>query len=109
MATEDELAGLRVGLSGAIPSRESSGDESAWNARDIMGTVTRIAQRVIGSGGSLLHGAHPTFLPLIEAAARSTPRPPSAPKRSVELYVVVPFLQDLQYNEFFKQGRHDDY
>jgi hypothetical protein len=71
--------------------------------------VTRITQRVLASGGRLLHGAHPTFVPLIEAAARSTPRPPGAPARPVELYVVVPFLQEYQYREFFEQKRHDDY
>jgi hypothetical protein len=109
MNGSDEIARLRVGLSGAVPSREASGDISAWNAHDIMVTVTRITQRVIAGGAVLLHGAHPTFVPLIEASARSTPRPRDAPDRQVELFVVVPFLTDAQYHEFFVQRRHDDY
>jgi hypothetical protein len=109
MNGNDELAGLRVGLSGAVPSREASGDPAAWNVHDIMVTVTRVTQRVIAGGGVLLHGAHPTFVPLIEASARSTPHPPDAPARQVELFVVVPFLTDEQYDEFFEQRRHDDY
>jgi hypothetical protein len=105
----DDVAGLRVGLSGAVPSRAASGDSSSWNAHDIMVTVTRLTQRVIAGGGVLLHGAHPTFVPLIQASARSTQRPVGAPERQIELFVVVPFLSDAQFDEFFVQRQHDDY
>jgi hypothetical protein len=109
MNGQDDIARLRIGLSGAVPSREASGDVPTRNTQYIMATVTRLTQRVIAGGGVLLHGAHPTFVPLIEASARSAFRPRDAPDRQVELFVVVPFLTEAQFHEFFVQRRHDDY
>jgi hypothetical protein len=80
MVTENEqsLEGFSIGLSGAVPER------SAWTVpaldRAILEFVSTFSALVLRHGGRIVHGAHPTFTPVIVRQARrhtraQTPKP----------------------------------
>ncbi len=71
--SSDPLAGLRVGLSGAIPEREH------WGAvldldRIILSFVSQLSALVIEYGGTIVHGSHPALTPVIAEEARERRR-----------------------------------
>ncbi len=65
----DELKGLCVALSGAIPEPEQLA-EHGWSELDIRTVVSYLVDAVLRQGGTLVHGSHPTYQVLIQAAAR---------------------------------------
>jgi hypothetical protein len=60
------LRGLRVGISGAVPEREAWGDVQDLD-QIILRFVAQLSRLVIKYGGSLVHGSHPTFTPVMAA------------------------------------------
>lgn len=68
------LAGFEVGLSGAVPDRKEW-TEPAMD-RAILEFVALLTGLVVKYGGRIIHGAHPTFTPVIlrQAAQHSTNR-----------------------------------
>ena len=54
------LAGVRVHLSGAVPDQCSDAQRDA-----IVSFVQKFAAAVFREGGTLIHGSHLAFLPLI--------------------------------------------
>lgn len=71
------LAGVRVGLSGAVPSRPD------WQGRaldrELLRLVAALADGLFRQGAQLVHGTHPSFTPVLcgqaqaHAAGRSAP------------------------------------
>src|SRR4051812_6255615 len=60
------LRGIRFHLAGSIPE-----GATANQAASIMSFVESFARAVMRSGGSLMHGSHPTFEPSLKTAAVS--------------------------------------
>jgi hypothetical protein len=69
MHSTGPLAAWRVGLSGAIPERESWGGRAL--DREIQRLVAALAERVLRDGGHLVHGTHPSFTPVLCGQARA--------------------------------------
>lgn len=65
---EVSLAHCEIGLSGAIPGRESW-SEPAMD-RGILEFVALFSSLVFKYGGRIIHGSHPTFTPIILRQAR---------------------------------------
>jgi hypothetical protein len=67
--TELPLRGLRIGLSGAIPERET------WTVPDldraILRFIAQFAGLVFQYGGGIVHGSHPSFTPVLLAEAKN--------------------------------------
>ena len=63
------LKGLRVGISGAVPERESWG-----NVRDldqiILRFVSQLSALIMKYGGEVVHGSHPSFTPILTTHAQ---------------------------------------
>src|SRR5947208_6150543 len=62
------LAAYHIGLSGAIPKREDW-SEPAMD-RGILEFVALFSGIVFKYGGRIIHGSHPTFMPVILRQAR---------------------------------------
>ena len=62
------LAGLRVGISGSVPEREYWGPTVDLD-RLILGFVSRLSGFVMQYGGTIVHGSHPAFAPVIAEQA----------------------------------------
>jgi hypothetical protein len=62
------LAGLRVGISGAVPEREFWGPAVDLD-RQILGFVSRLSGFVVEYGGTIVHGSQPALAPVIAEQA----------------------------------------
>lgn len=71
------LAGLRVGLSGAVPERAFWGEAKDLD-RDILRFVAQFTALVARHGGRLVHGSQPTLTPVIARQASNFTRHPTA-------------------------------
>ncbi len=84
--TSNDLARLRIGLSGAVPEPER------WAGRamdyEILELIATVSDGVFRHGGTLVHGSHPSFTPRILFQARPYRRRPLQP-------VVRFYLSDL--------------
>lgn len=68
------LTGLRVGISGAVPEREHWGSVVDLD-RVILSFVSQFSGFVVKYGGTIVHGSHPCFTPVIaEQAWQQKPR-----------------------------------
>jgi hypothetical protein len=63
------LAGLRVGISGAVPEREFWGSTEDLDCR-ILSAVSRLSGFVMEYGGTIVHGSQPALAPVIAEQAR---------------------------------------
>ena len=63
------LAGLRVGISGAVPEREFWGSTADLDCR-ILSAVSRLSGFVMEYGGTIVHGSQPALAPVIAEQAR---------------------------------------
>lgn len=73
--------GLRVVLSGAVPERDLWSSPS--DGYSILESVAVLANLVLGGGGEIVHGCHPTFTPILKQAALS-----QLPSNSNRLHLV---------------------
>jgi hypothetical protein len=91
------LSGMKVGLSGAMPDPEELAARR-WSDFDIRTAVSFFVEAVLRRGGQIVHGTHPTYLPLIEAVVRSLAEGNLVPdgKRPVKMYVVGPYVTELE-------------
>jgi putative intracellular protease/amidase len=89
------LSGMKVGLSGAMPDPEELAARR-WSDFDIRTAVSFFVEAVLRRGGQIVHGTHPTYLPLIEAVVRSLSEGDLVPdgKRPVKMYVVGPYVKE---------------
>ena len=62
------LDGLDIGLSGAVPGRESWSEPAMDRA--ILEFVALFSGMIFKYGGRIVHGSHPTFMPVILRQAR---------------------------------------
>lgn len=67
--SELPLAGLRVGISGAVPEREHWGRLPDLD-RLILSVVSQLSGLIMDYGGQVVHGSHPSFAPVIAEEAR---------------------------------------
>ena len=99
----DHLHGLKVCISGSIPTREER-LESDGDQNDILSTVGKLASTILKSGGIVVHGSHPTFLPVIEAAANDAFAKPNP--AGIRMHYARRFYDESQtemtWNEFQK-------
>lgn len=101
------LAGLRVGLSGAIPDRKEL-EEHGWSELDIRTAVVYVVEAVLRRGGEIVHGNHPTYTPLIQAVARQeSGREQRRGRKQVRMFVVGPYLKDVEVAQLCAE--HSDY
>ena len=68
-----------IGLCGAIPE-EAVLRQEGWSELGTRYVVSRLASRIFDAGSGIVYGSHPTFIPLVEAARASVPRPEGAAK-----------------------------
>ncbi|QNI30993.1 TIR domain-containing protein [Alloacidobacterium dinghuense] len=79
-------------ISGAFPDGCTPKDQ-----QDIIDAVRAFAQRILQRGGTIMFGAHPTFVPLIVASARQLRS--NDVENALHLYYSKEFVSDLaQYN-----------
>jgi SLOG cluster2 len=103
------LENMRVGLSGAMPDEKDLA-EHGWSDLDIRTTVLRLVEAVLRHGGTIVHGTHPSFLPLIRRAAE-TQSDVVADRHPVTMFVVAPYLKHneretlLQSHEWYANVR----
>src|SRR5262245_1308108 len=101
------LAGLRVGLSGAMPDRQEL-EEHGWSELDIRTAVAYVVEAILRRGGEIVHGNHPTYTPLIQAMARQEfGRSDRGGRKQVRMYVVGPYVQDIEVAQLCAE--HSDY
>jgi hypothetical protein len=63
------LAGARIWLSGSFPAEALPAQQKA-----IARFVSEFAFRVFSLGGHILHGSHPSFVPILLRSARDCQR-----------------------------------
>src|SRR5258706_8703957 len=63
------LRGLRVGISGAVPERESWGGVADLDQL-ILHFISQLSALVLMYGGEVVHGSHPSFTPVLAAQAK---------------------------------------
>lgn len=80
-------AGKGLILSGAFPDACTPRDQ-----QDIVEAVRAFADRVLERGGTIIFGAHPTFVPLIVEAARQ--KRPGDLNQAIRLYYSEHFVKD---------------
>jgi hypothetical protein len=99
------LEGKWIGLSGAVPIPGEFA-EWEWNDLDIRLTVLKVVARLLEAGANVVHGSHPTFVPLIEDVVTGNVGF-DEPKR-VRMFVGRKFFpSDEKFDEFYR--RHDKY
>ena len=84
------LAGMKVVLSGAMPDRDDL-ESNGWNELAIRMAVSQFVEAIILRRGRIIHGNHPTYLPLVAAAVRSQAQGKLLP-HPVKMYVVGPWV-----------------
>lgn len=95
------LENMRIGLSGAMPDQADL-ERYGWSDLDIRTTVLRLVEAVLGHGGHLVHGTHPSFIPLIRRAAE-TQAEIFAGLHPVTMYVVAPYLKTHEREQLIEQ------
>lgn len=88
------LANITVALSGAMPDQEHL-LEHGWSELDIRMTVLRFVESLLRDGGRLVHGSHPSFVPIIRRAAETQAERFSG-QRPVTMYVVAPYVTSAE-------------
>jgi hypothetical protein len=65
-----DLQGFKVGIAGAVPSRQ---EQKAFQVSefDIHQVLETLAERILATRGRIIYGSHPTFTPIIEKVALS--------------------------------------
>jgi SLOG cluster2 len=86
------LEGMRVGISGAIPDPADLASHG-WSDFDIRMTVLRCVEHILQDGGRIVHGSHPSFVPIIRTAAGTQSEEVTASK-PVEMFVVLPYITE---------------
>lgn len=88
-----QLRGMTVGLSGAVPVREDL-EKHGWSELDIRTMVSFLVEAVLKRGGRIVHGTHPTYLPLIRTVGRSLAAGANgeAADKRVLMFVVGPYV-----------------
>ena len=70
--TTPSLEGFNIGLSGAVPERDTWTEDALDRA--ILEFIAVFSALVLQQGGRIIHGSHPSFTPVIVRQARRHPR-----------------------------------
>lgn len=107
-AVNAQLSGVKVGLSGAVPMREDL-ERYGWSELDIRTMVSYLVEAVLKRGGRIVHGTHPTYLPIIRTVGRQfvAGRRVSDADKPVVMFVVGPYVTQEEIDELRQE--HSDY
>jgi hypothetical protein len=107
-AVTAQLSGVKVGLSGAVPAREDL-ERNGWSELDIRTMVSYLVEAVLKRGGRIVHGAHPTYLPIIRTVGRQfvAGRIVADADKPVVMFVVGPYVTQEEIDELRQE--HLDY
>jgi hypothetical protein len=107
-AVTTQLRRVQVGLSGAVPERQDL-EENGWSELDIRTMVSWLVDAVLKRGGRIVHGTHPTYLPIIRTVGRQyvAAREAAAADKPVLMFVVGPYVTREEVDEL--RLAHSDY
>jgi hypothetical protein len=103
-----QLSGVHVGLSGAVPDREDLEDNQSGEL-DIRTMVSYLVDGVLKRGGRIVHGTHPTYLPIIRTVGRqfAAARHATAADKPVLMFLVGPYVTREEVDDL--RLAHSDY
>lgn len=87
---EKKLNGVRVWISGAVPETEYW-PHSLYD-RDILQFIALFSRLVLKKGGTVIHGSHPSFTPVLANQLSKT----AQPKSKLRLYVSEIWQDEVQ-------------
>lgn len=105
--THRTLAGMKVGLSGAMPDPVEL-EKNKWSESDIRMAVHFVVEAVVRRGGQIVHGNHPTYINLVRTAVsglRACGMKFDA--KPVKIFVVAPFVTEKEGSDL--EAQHSDY